>query len=217
MAEKLSMDAETWGAIQKSQEMHRGIDVGVEDTLAQISAMTADSNFTEDADEAGVNGDVRQPINEALDVIHLSKNPTFQQIYSALREKVSSWTVKSKSEKATADVRSFNHDKEIAGEELLAIIGAILGDAQKRVEEMTTEEAYLVGITDRKEFAKSLAKGEPSKRPATLDADGNDPRKKRAFLKSLAEKKGEERLGSKLTSLNAGHIPQESETRQENQ
>ncbi len=206
----MSVRFDSQEAIEQSyQQIYRGIDTGQDDTLAQISGMVGDSD---PEDEFGVNGDSRQPINDALEVTHLAKSPKFQEMHSALKEKVSGWVSKSKSESVSADVRTLNHNKAIAGEELLAVIGAILNEAQERVEQMTTAEAQLVGITDRKQFAKTLSEdADKAKRPVTIDAQGNDTRKKRAFLKSLAPEPREDNahLQSTLNKLNTGIIPKD--------
>ncbi len=209
-------------AIEQSyQQIYRGIDIGQDDILAQISGMVGDSDFTDPEDEFGVNGDTRQPINGAIEVMHLAKSPMFQQLYSGIKEKVSGWVSKSKSESVSADVRALNHNKTIGGEEILAYIGSFLSEAQEAVASMTTQEAQLVGITDRKQFAKTLSEeADKAARPVTYDAQGNNTRQKRAFRQALDSpetllagpepREDTSHLQSTLNKLNRGIVPQQS-------
>jgi hypothetical protein len=136
----------------------RDFDINSEESELKAAAFVDD--LTGDGDEtlegeANINGFDSRPLDNAIEILRVSKSPVYQEIFGALKALHAECIEKSKNEKQSADFRNLHHVKGLGVEASLGIFTAILEESEARLKAATPAERRAMG-KDANQFISDL-------------------------------------------------------------
>ena len=130
----------------KILESHRIFDIHSQESELEaqndVDWMAGDVDETPDADMSLPDA---RPLDNAIEILRVSKSPVFQEIFGALKALHAECVEKSKDEKQTADFRGLNHTKGLGVEQSIGVFTAILEESEARLKSATPAERRAMG------------------------------------------------------------------------